>query len=68
MESAAKPFNVKVAKTFALFKKAAAQAGGDTCGAQLLTQLKNGTTPCGVHPSVAGQALIAQAVERAVKK
>jgi lysophospholipase L1-like esterase len=68
MQSAAKPFNVEVAKTFALFKKAAAQAGGDTCKAQLLTQLKNGSTPCGVHPSVAGQALIAQAVERAIKK
>jgi lysophospholipase L1-like esterase len=68
MQNAAKPFNVEVAKTFALFKKAAAQAGGDTCKAQLLTQLKNGTTPCGVHPSVSGQALIAQAVERAIKK
>jgi lysophospholipase L1-like esterase len=68
MEQAAKPFNVKIAKTFAAFRKAAQQAGGDTCKAQLLTQLKNGTTPCGVHPSVAGQALIAQAVEQAIKK
>jgi lysophospholipase L1-like esterase len=69
MQNAAKPFHVKVAKTFALFKKAAAQAGGDTCAAELLTQLKNDPSGrCGVHPSVAGQALIAQAVERAIKK
>jgi lysophospholipase L1-like esterase len=68
MENAAKPFNVRVAKTFALFKRAAAQAGGDTCAAQLLTQLKTTPASCGVHPSVAGQALIAQAVEQAVKK
>ncbi|HEX3908847.1 MAG TPA: GDSL-type esterase/lipase family protein [Mycobacteriales bacterium] len=68
MENAAKPFHVRIAKSFALFKKAAAQAGGDACKAQLLTQLKNGTTTCGVHPSVSGQALLAQAVEAAIKK
>jgi lysophospholipase L1-like esterase len=68
MENAAKPFHVRIAKSFALFKKASAQAGGDACKAQLLTQLKNGTTPCGVHPSVSGQALLAQAVAAAVKK
>jgi lysophospholipase L1-like esterase len=68
MQNAAKPFHVRVAKSFALFKKASAQAGGDACKAQLLTQLKNGTTPCGVHPSVSGQALLAQAVEAAIKK
>jgi lysophospholipase L1-like esterase len=68
MESAAKPFHVRIANSFALFKKAAAQAGGDVCKAQLLTQLKDGMTPCGVHPSVSGQALLAQAVEAAIKK
>jgi lysophospholipase L1-like esterase len=68
MQKAAKPFHVRVAKTFSMFRKAAQQAGGDTCKAQLLTQLKNGSTPCGVHPSVSGQALIAQAVEQAIKR
>jgi lysophospholipase L1-like esterase len=70
MQKAAKPFHVRVAKTFAMFRSAARQAHGDTCAAELLTQLKNDPNGnrCGVHPSVAGQALIAQAVERAVKK
>jgi lysophospholipase L1-like esterase len=68
MQSAAKPFHVRIAHTFSLFRKAAAQAGGDTCAAQLLTQLKTTPASCGVHPSVSGQALIAQAVEQAVKK
>jgi lysophospholipase L1-like esterase len=68
MQTAAKPFHVRVAHTFSMFRKAAQQAGGDTCKAQLLTQLKNGSTPCGVHPSVSGQALIAQAVEQAIKR
>jgi lysophospholipase L1-like esterase len=68
MQKAAKPFHVRVAKTFALFRKAAQQAGGDTCKAQLLTQLKTTPASCGVHPSVSGQALIAQAVEQAIRK
>jgi lysophospholipase L1-like esterase len=69
LKKAAKPFNVEVANGFGQFKKAARQARGDTCKAQLLTALsgaQKGT--CGVHASVAGQALLAQAVERAIKK
>jgi len=39
---------------------------GSTCGAGLLTQLgKPGD--CGVHPSYAGQALLAQALEKAIR-
>jgi lysophospholipase L1-like esterase len=68
MEQAAKPFHVRIGKTFSLFRKAAQQAGGDTCKAQLLTQLKTTPASCGVHPSVSGQALIAQAVEQAIKR
>jgi hypothetical protein len=40
-------------------------AQGDTCKAGLLTQLSNGQ--CGVHPSYAGQALLAQALTKAVR-
>jgi lysophospholipase L1-like esterase len=68
VQNAAAPFHVKVAKSYALFKKAAAQAHGNTCTAQLLTQLKTTPASCGVHPSVSGQALLAQAVEQAIKK
>jgi lysophospholipase L1-like esterase len=67
--SAAQPYKVKVANSLASFRKAAAQVRGNTCAAQLLTQLKNADpTPCGVHPSVAGQALLAQTLEQAIKK
>jgi lysophospholipase L1-like esterase len=69
LEKAAKPYDVRIADGFGQFKKDARQAKGDTCTAQLLTQLSapdQGT--CGVHPSLAGQALLAQAVEQAIKK
>jgi hypothetical protein len=41
-------------------------SGNDTCTAGLLTQLGNPMT-CGVHPSVAGQTLLASTVANAIK-
>ena len=64
MDTAAKPYSVRFADGYGTFAAAAAQAGGDTCKAGLLTTLTTGG--CGVHPSVAGQALLALAVEKAV--
>jgi lysophospholipase L1-like esterase len=64
MDTAAKPFNVRIADGFGIFQKAAAQAGGNSCTAGLLTTLTTGG--CGVHPSVGGQALLALAVEKAI--
>jgi lysophospholipase L1-like esterase len=67
--TAAKTYGVRIANGFGQFKQAARQAHGNTCTAQLLTQLSGADAgTCGVHPSVAGQALLAQAVERAIKK
>ena len=66
MDSAAKPFDVTVADGYGTFQKAAAQAGGDTCAAGLLTTRTTGG--CGVHPSVGGQALLALVVERAIRR
>ena len=40
-------------------------AQGDACKAGLLTQLSTGS--CGVHPSYAGQAVLAQALIRGVR-
>jgi hypothetical protein len=40
-------------------------AQGNTCKAGLLTQLSTGS--CGVHPSYAGQALLAQALIKGVR-
>ncbi|HTR70935.1 MAG TPA: SGNH/GDSL hydrolase family protein [Mycobacteriales bacterium] len=67
--AAGKGYHVTVADGYGQFEKAAKQAGGDTCAAQLLTALSGADAgTCGVHPSVAGQALLAQAVEQAIKK
>ncbi len=63
-------FHVEVADGYGAFEQAAQYSAGDSCAAGLLTRLFSGTTftGCGVHPSVAGQALLAQAVESVVKK
>jgi lysophospholipase L1-like esterase len=69
LEKAAKPFHVEIANGYRQFQLAAAQGHGNACTAQLLTALSGeakGT--CGVHPSLAGAAVLAQAVERAIKE
>jgi lysophospholipase L1-like esterase len=67
VDSAAKPFNFLVADGFSVWKLAAFHSGaqGDDCKAGLLTQLSTGK--CGIHPTYAGQALLAQAVMKAVR-
>ena len=55
-------YNVHVATPFGAFKRASALTSGDVCAAGLLTILTNDTTPCGVHPSIAGQMVIANKV------
>jgi lysophospholipase L1-like esterase len=66
MDGAAKPFHVEIADSFGEFKTAALRSGSNPCTAGLLTQLgKPGT--CGVHPSYAGQALLAQALHKAIR-
>ena len=67
VDGAARPFGVEIAPSYALMRLAAFQSGaqGDTCKAGLLTQLSTGQ--CGVHPSYAGQALLAQALLKAVR-
>jgi len=64
MDGGARPFHVRIANGYAAFEKAALQSGDNTCTAGLLTQLSTGG--CGVHPSVAGQAVLALAVEREI--
>jgi lysophospholipase L1-like esterase len=65
LDAAAAPYHVAIADGFGAFQSAAAQAGGDTCEAALITLLSGGG--CGIHPSVAGQATLAGAVERVVR-
>ena len=64
-DTAAAPFHVTIAGGYEAFLKASAQVGGDTCKAGLLTTLTTGG--CGVHPSIAGQALLALTVAGVVK-
>jgi lysophospholipase L1-like esterase len=65
VDAAAKPLHVVDADGFGVFKQAAFQFAANPCGAGLLTQLG---TPgkCGVHPSYAGQALLAAALGKVI--
>ncbi len=63
-DNAAKPFGVKIADGYGELEAASAHSGDNTCTAGLLTQLSAGG--CGIHPSYAGQALLAQALEKTI--
>jgi lysophospholipase L1-like esterase len=65
MREAGRRFGVVVADGFRELRVAAVHSGGSTCNAGLLTQLgKPGD--CGIHPSFAGQALLADALLQAI--
>jgi lysophospholipase L1-like esterase len=65
VDRAASRYHVKVADGWRAFETAAAGSSGNLCAAGLLTQLVG--DGCGIHPSLAGQALLALAVEEAVQ-
>jgi len=65
LDSATKPFHVEIADGFGQFAAGEAHSGGSPCTAGLLTQLSTGG--CGIHPSYAGQGLLALAVEKAIR-
>ncbi len=65
VDTAAKPFHVVVADGFGQLEAASVHSGGNTCTAALLTQLSTGG--CGIHPSYAGQSLLALALEKAIR-
>ncbi|HEY7074560.1 MAG TPA: GDSL-type esterase/lipase family protein [Solirubrobacteraceae bacterium] len=66
LRKAARSFHVVMADGFGTFRAGAAHAGGSPCVAGLLTQLGSPGT-CGIHPSYAGQSLLAQAVMKAIR-
>lgn len=68
MDSAAKPFNVAIGDGYGELQTAAQNAEGNTCNAGLLTEQLS-ASGCGthVHPSYAGQSLLAQAVEKVIR-
>jgi lysophospholipase L1-like esterase len=70
MDAGGQRFHVQIADGFGALQAAAAQSGGDSCTAGLLTQevTKGVPTGCGIHPSLAGQGLLALAVADVVRK
>lgn len=67
-DSLATKWHAAVAPTFQAFQNAAAQTSGDACAAGLLTVLQGAATPCGAEPSLAGQTVLASAVEKVIVK
>jgi lysophospholipase L1-like esterase len=67
MDQAAKPFHVSIANGFNEFAMQARTFSGDPCAAGLLTRLSGSPPSCGIHPSYAGQALLAEAVLKAIR-
>jgi lysophospholipase L1-like esterase len=66
VDGAAKPYHVVIADGYGEFKTAAFRSGGSLCAAGLITNLgKPGD--CGIHPTYAGQALLAQALLKAIR-
>jgi lysophospholipase L1-like esterase len=59
-------FHVKFADGFGIWAAHTRNFGGNTCAAGLLTRWGPGAGTCGVHPSFAGQSLLAEAVLRAL--
>jgi len=59
-------FGAKVADGFNAFLVASIPFGGDPCAAGLLIPLPDGT--CNIHPSLAGQKLLANTILNVVKK
>lgn len=65
-DAAAKPFHVVIANGFGEWQRATARFAGKPCVAGLLTQLAM-PGRCGIHPSYAGQALLAHALEKVIR-
>ena len=65
-DAAARPFHVRIADGYGVFRTASVRFGSQPCLAGLITQLGSYGN-CGIHPSYAGQALLAKAVIAAAR-
>jgi lysophospholipase L1-like esterase len=65
-DAAAKPYHVVIADGYGELQKATAHFGGSTCQAGLITELNSTPGMCGIHPTYAGQSLLALALEKAI--
>ena len=66
IDTAAMPFQVRIADGDGAFKNAAVSTNGNLCAAGLLTVIT--PSSCGQHPSVTGQEMLAGALERVIQK
>jgi hypothetical protein len=66
VDRAARPFRVRIANGFGEFRTASRRFADHPCLAGLLTRDPL-TGTCGIHPSYAGQALLAKAVATATR-
>ena len=64
VDGAARQFHVRFADGFGELHTATVHSGGDPCKAGLLTQ--TGAGKCGIHPSYAGQVLLAHTLHNAI--
>jgi lysophospholipase L1-like esterase len=67
VDKAAKPFHVEIANGYGQFQLASMRFGNDPCLGGLITELDATAGDCGIHPSYAGQTLLAASVANAIK-
>ncbi len=67
LDSAAKPFHTEVADGYGIFQTASVRFANQPCLAGLITQLNGQVGNCGIHPTYTGQALLAQALLKAIR-
>jgi lysophospholipase L1-like esterase len=67
LDNAAKPFGVEVADGYGIFQTASFRFADQPCLAGLITQLDDQVGNCGIHPTYTGQALLAQALLKAIR-
>jgi lysophospholipase L1-like esterase len=65
--TAAKPYKIEIADGFDQFRVASIKYARKPCLAGLITQLNGTVGDCGVHPTYAGSALLAEAVLSAIR-
>jgi len=63
----AKPYTIEIADGFDQFRLASIKYANKPCLAGLITQLNSTVGDCGVHPTYAGSALLAEAVLSAIR-
>jgi lysophospholipase L1-like esterase len=67
LDTAARPFRAEIADGYGIFQTASFRFADQPCLAGLITQLNGQASTCGIHPTYTGQALLAQALLKAIR-